>query len=250
MGRDDDHDDNNSPLHHRNKYDLNSKIMLTAIISLSIVVVLVTLLQIYARCILKRQSTRRRRAAALRQLGIVITSADVHNINIEPPKAGLDPSVISSLPIFVFSTNSEMGSNNHHECSVCLSMLEDGEMARTLPNCKHTFHAECIDKWFSSQSTCPICRTEAEPRTRPRPVPETREGVSGDGAAGILPTAPPLDSVRTTEGTSSGKITRNGSNLSLSSSSRLSSFRRILSRDHRTSQGGQEDTVDHDLERQ
>lgn len=247
MGKDDDHDDNNSPWQHRNKYDLNSKIMLTAIISLSIVVVLVTLLQIYARCILKRRSTRRRRAAALHQLGIVITSAHVHNINIEPPKTGLDPSVISSLPIFMFSANSEMGSNNHHECSVCLSMLEDGEMARTLPNCKHTFHAECIDKWFSSQSTCPICRTEAEPR--PRLVPEPREGVSGDGAARILPTAPPFDSVPTTEGTSSRKVSGNGS----SSSSRFSSFRRILSRDHRTSQrvnSGEEDAVDQDLERQ
>lgn len=244
MGNDDDHENNNSPWYHRNKYDLNSKIMLTAIISLSIVVVLVTLLQIYARCILKRQSTRRRRAAALRQLGIVITNSHVHNINTEPPKTGLDPSVISSLPIFVFGTNSEMGShNNHYECSVCLSTLEDGEMARTLPNCKHTFHAECIDKWFSSQSTCPICRTEAEPRLRPLPEPEPREG-----AATIPPTAPPLDLHPITEASSSGKvITGNGS------SSRLSSFRRILSWDHRTSQrvhSGLEDAVDPDLERQ
>lgn len=247
MGKDDDHDDNN-PWHHRHKYDLNSKIMLTAIISLSIVVVLVTLLQIYARCILKRQSRRR---AALRQLGIV-TSAHVHNI--EPPKTGLDPSVIASLPIFVFRKSSDNNGNTaemvgSHECSVCLSMLEDGEMARTLPNCKHTFHAECIDKWFSSQSTCPICRTEAEPML----VPEPREGVSGDGAARILPTAPPLDqtnsaSLPTMEGTSSQKI--NTGNES-SSSSRLSSFRRILTRE-RSSQRvhcGQEDTVV-DLERQ
>lgn len=30
---------------------------------------------------------------------------------------------------------------------------------RILPKCRHEFHAECIDMWFSSHSTCPLCRS-------------------------------------------------------------------------------------------
>lgn len=221
--------------------------MLTAIISLSIVVVLVILLHVYARCILRR---RLRRRAALRQLGIITSAHNVHTI--EPPKTGLDPSIIASLPIFVYHNGSTCGSLI--ECSVCLSMLEDGEIARTLPNCKHTFHAECIDKWFNSQSTCPICRSEAEPRLL---VPEPREGVVGSGCAGyrISATAPPLEEANSALvaaemelGQSDGGIQSSSSAKVNESSSRLSSFRwNILTR-NRSSR--RDVDVTEDLERQ
>lgn len=84
-------------------------------------------------------------------------------------------------------------------------MLEEGELIKVLPNCKHDFHSECIDKWLGSHSTCPICRADAEPRLVL--VPE----------AAAEPTAPPL------EGTSA--------KVGSGSESRLSSFRRMLSRD-------------------
>ncbi|XP_059665079.1 E3 ubiquitin-protein ligase ATL41-like [Cornus florida] len=203
-----------SPTWHsgERRYDLNSKIMLTAIISLSVVVLLVTILHIYARCVLRRQARRR---AIIRQFGV---ATQVHST--EPPKTGLDPSVIASLPVFVFRqvdmSQDEMGST---ECAVCLSVLEDGEMARALPNCKHTFHAECIDKWLSSHPTCPICRTEAEP---PLLQPEPREP----------PTAPPLEHVNSSmEGTSDGGAAAQNSAKVGGSSSRLSSFRRMISRE-------------------
>ena len=234
---------------HKNRYDFNSKIMITAIISLSAVVLLVLGLHIYARYVLHRQSRRRR--TALRHLGLTVAHAR-SAAEPPPPKTGLEPWIIASLPIFAFdgstNTNSISSDDDDHkyssECAVCLCNLEEGEMARLLPNCNHTFHAECIDKWLSSQSTCPICRTEAKPR--PRLEPEPREG--------LVATAPPLEPLTSStcmEGTStldSAAKINNGS----SGSNRLSSFRRMLSRERssrRIQPCGQEDVVQ-DIERQ
>ncbi|KAM0030708.1 putative chromatin regulator PHD family [Helianthus debilis subsp. tardiflorus] len=44
------------------------------------------------------------------------------------------------------------------ECSVCLSVFEDGEEVRKLPICNHSFHASCIDMWLNSHFDCPLCR--------------------------------------------------------------------------------------------
>jgi hypothetical protein len=49
------------------------------------------------------------------------------------------------------------------DCAVCLCELEENEKVRLLPNCRHCFHVDCIDMWFLSHSTCPICRTSAQP---------------------------------------------------------------------------------------
>ncbi|XP_074585851.1 uncharacterized protein LOC141841575 [Curcuma longa] len=47
------------------------------------------------------------------------------------------------------------------ECPVCLSELAVGEAVRLLPMCGHAFHLHCIDTWFCTHSTCPLCRTPA-----------------------------------------------------------------------------------------
>nr|GMC53892.1 RING-H2 finger protein ATL60-like [Ipomoea batatas] len=36
--------------------------------------------------------------------------------------------------------------------------VSEGEKARLLPKCNHGFHVDCIDMWFHSHSTCPLCR--------------------------------------------------------------------------------------------
>ncbi|WRX11298.1 zinc finger protein [Theobroma cacao] len=244
---------------HRNVYDLNSKIMLTAIISLSVVVLLVIMLHIYARCVLRRQVRRRRQAflGRIRSTGLTTSG--------EPPKTGLDPMVINSLPIFVFKQTSDDVGYYHDdddmstECAVCLSTLEDEEMARFLPNCKHTFHAECIDKWLASQSTCPICRMEVEPRLQPEPREGPAIAIVDSAAADAPPTAQSqsLERVNSTghcmEGTSDAGIQLSSTKVINCSSSRLSSFRRMLSRERSMRRGpsceeNEDDTQD--LERQ
>lgn len=44
------------------------------------------------------------------------------------------------------------------ECPVCLADFEPEDTLRLLPTCKHVFHRDCIDAWFDTHSTCPLCR--------------------------------------------------------------------------------------------
>ncbi|OWM78691.1 hypothetical protein CDL15_Pgr002862 [Punica granatum] len=229
----------------RKSYDLNSKIMLASIISLSVVVVLVTLLHIYARWLIRRQARRR---AAMNSLGLV---ARGNHHSQPPPKTGLDPSVIACLPTFVFrqldTTAQTATTLTASECAVCLSVLEDEEVVRLLPNCKHTFHIECINKWFATHSTCPICRAEAKPADQPEPAGQS---------AGPPPTAPPIlertGSVVSlcVEGTSSEEAGASSAHKRSGSISRLSSFRRMLSRERSSRRIQPEEDGTEDLERQ
>ncbi|URD84629.1 RING-H2 finger protein [Musa troglodytarum] len=69
-----------------------------------------------------------------------------------------NPATLASLPMFVFS----MDGDEKLECSVCLAEFKQGERGRLLPRCNHRFHADCIDTWLQSHTTCPICRSAIE----------------------------------------------------------------------------------------
>ena len=43
------------------------------------------------------------------------------------------------------------------ECSICIDDYKIGNIIRQL-KCSHTFHQECIDKWFINNNICPNCR--------------------------------------------------------------------------------------------
>lgn len=70
---------------------------------------------------------------------------------------------------------------------MCLSEFEHGETGRVLPKCNHSFHTECIDMWFHSHSTCPLCRAPVETTFEPhRQVVITvceQENGSGSGSS-------------------------------------------------------------------
>ena len=72
-------------------------------------------------------------------------------------KQPLDPAILNSLHFTLFRSE-DFEEEGGLECAVCLSELRDGEKARLLPKCRHGFHVECIDMWFQSNSTCPLCR--------------------------------------------------------------------------------------------
>ncbi|PSR85104.1 RING-H2 finger protein [Actinidia chinensis var. chinensis] len=147
-------------------YALSGKIMLSAIVILFVVVMFMICLHVYARWYLlrarRRQHLRRR---SRRPNGHLVFYVEP---NTPAAARGLDAAVLRLLPAFEFSAKTHA---DEVECAVCLSEFEEGEKCRLLPKCKHAFHAECIDMWFYSHSTCPLCRSPVEP------VPENRSDV-------------------------------------------------------------------------
>jgi len=47
-------------------------------------------------------------------------------------------------------------------CSIC-QMSMHSKPSRCL-RCNHSFHAQCIDRWFCSHSSCPLCRIDVNPQ--------------------------------------------------------------------------------------
>ncbi|XP_010915583.1 RING-H2 finger protein ATL40-like [Elaeis guineensis] len=103
----------------------------------------------------------------------------------EAPGTALSPSAIAALPSFAYrrvmdgSGNENIGTSAQQ--TVCKSLVEEGEMVRLLPNCRHVFHVDCVDVWFRSHSTCPQCHSSVE-------VEEVVMKVEfGEGAAPLPP---------------------------------------------------------------
>ncbi|XP_040986793.1 RING-H2 finger protein ATL2-like [Juglans microcarpa x Juglans regia] len=144
-------------------YALRGKIMLSAIVILFFVVILMVCLHLYARWYLLR--ARRRHNRRNRRRNNFVFYVD-HNPNasaasVTVPTRGLDLSVLKAIPVFLYSSKTHP-EKPIPECAVCLCEFEENETGRTLPKCGHSFHIECIDMWFQTHSTCPLCRSPVE----------------------------------------------------------------------------------------
>ncbi|KAJ0007059.1 hypothetical protein Pint_29462 [Pistacia integerrima] len=137
--------------------EITGEIMVVAIIVLFVVVVFVLFLHLYAKWFWWRieqppappYSHRQRRR-------FVFAPGQDPAFTL---RTGLDAAVLRSIPVVTFTPQDF---KDGLECAVCLSELVEGEKARLLPKCNHGFHVECIDMWFQSHSTCPLCRNPVD----------------------------------------------------------------------------------------
>ncbi|GAB4851312.1 hypothetical protein Ancab_030607 [Ancistrocladus abbreviatus] len=144
-------------------YALSGQIMLSAIIVLFAVVVVMVCLHVYARWYLLRARRRHLRRRGRRRTHLVFYVEPNNPASIiAVPTPGLDASVIKALPSFTYSASKSDRDDAVLECAVCLSEFEEGEKGRLLPKCNHSFHIDCIDMWFHSHSTCPLCRSPVD----------------------------------------------------------------------------------------
>lgn len=72
-------------------------------------------------------------------------------------RPGLDPAIVASLPFVQYKDLSPQ-LRDSLDCSVCLAAFDPNDTLRLLPKCAHVFHSHCIDAWFRSHNTCPLCR--------------------------------------------------------------------------------------------
>lgn len=151
---------------------ISNGVLLAAVIFLFMVVVFVFLLYLYAKRYLGANPLLAPTSPSSRFLFVAASPL---------PQRGLPASVLRSLPVTVYGGAGSPGvagagakEKDALECAVCLSEVADGEKVRTLPKCGHGFHVECIDMWFHSHDTCPLCRApvgagdlDALPREEP-----------------------------------------------------------------------------------
>ncbi|TKY65383.1 RING-H2 finger protein ATL67 [Spatholobus suberectus] len=73
--------------------------------------------------------------------------------------SGLPISIINSYHTFPYGkTNGATTCAHDTTCSICISDYEESEMLRMMPQCRHYFHRDCVDKWLKVNASCPVCR--------------------------------------------------------------------------------------------
>ncbi|XP_010523957.1 PREDICTED: RING-H2 finger protein ATL5 [Tarenaya hassleriana] len=193
--------------HGPSSYALNGKIMLSSVIVLFVAVILILCFHSYARWLFRRQNRRIRRRirAHLRSLSAARDPALASSL------APLDPAVLDNIPVFVYAPPKTLDAPPM-ECAVCLSEFEEDDEGRVLPKCGHAFHVDCIDTWFRSRSSCPLCRAPVQadnPAILPeQPISETTE-----------PAVPVCSSVKPGVDTETGSSSSSDDSSSSSSSS-------------------------------
>ncbi|OMO56170.1 Zinc finger, RING-type [Corchorus capsularis] len=105
---------------------------------------------------------------------------------------GLDPAVIESFPVFIYSYVKDLHlGKGALECAVCLSEFDDDEALRLIPKCSHVFHPECIDAWLEFHVTCPVCRAKLTPDSGGKAVESISNVVIALNSNSNEPSSPP-----------------------------------------------------------
>ncbi|RWR94616.1 RING-H2 finger protein ATL2-like protein [Cinnamomum micranthum f. kanehirae] len=206
-------------------YAMSGRIMLMAIVILISVVLMILSLHLYARCIRLRHRRQNLRRLRRHRSRLLILLPHNHRPSNPTTACGLDASVLASLPTFVFSSKTHQ---TPLECAVCLSEFEENEKGRLLPKCNHSFHIDCIDMWFLSHSSCPLCRAAVVPESPNEAISVSENRVERDPEIGS--SSGLCSSCQVDEETASSS----SSSSSCSPGSRILSLKRILSRDRKS----------------
>lgn len=86
---------------------------------------------------------------------------------------------LKGLPCFEYKV-AEKENTSSVDCAVCLENFKMGDKCRLLPNCKHSFHVQCIDSWVLKTPDCPICRTCVNPTLKIEVVWREESSISGN----------------------------------------------------------------------
>ncbi|KAL5747676.1 hypothetical protein ACOSQ2_024973 [Xanthoceras sorbifolium] len=96
----------------------------------------------------------------------LINTTDLPTSSMAPQPAiiltGLDGPTIESYPKTLLGESKRLPKANDNTCSICLCEYQAKETLRTVPECNHYFHADCIDEWLKMKASCPMCRNSPD----------------------------------------------------------------------------------------
>ncbi|RVX04092.1 putative RING-H2 finger protein ATL69 [Vitis vinifera] len=75
---------------------------------------------------------------------------------------GLDGPTIESYPKTVLGESMRLPKPSDGTCPICLSEYQPKDTIRTIPECNHCFHVDCVDEWLKMNPTCPVCRNSPD----------------------------------------------------------------------------------------
>ena len=64
---------------------------------------------------------------------------------------------IQQFPSYRYKTSTL--TSKQTACVICMSHFKNSQQIRVLP-CQHEYHSKCIARWFTMNSSCPICRRD------------------------------------------------------------------------------------------
>ncbi|EXB28670.1 RING-H2 finger protein ATL22 [Morus notabilis] len=94
---------------------------------------------------------------------------------------GFDRPTIESFPKIELGESKRLPKPSDNTCPICLSEYQPKETLRTIPECNHYFHANCVDEWLKMNATCPVCRNSPD-GTSSRVSPSTSVSVSSSNS--------------------------------------------------------------------
>jgi E3 ubiquitin-protein ligase ATL10/75/76/77/78 len=118
----------------------------------SSLVIIIAALLFSILCILGVNGVARCRLIYRRWRGASEASLDM---DVERPQIGIEKNDLKVFPTTVYRAGYPLGAL---DCPICLAEFMEGEKVRVLPDCCHSFHADCIDAWLVSNASCPSCR--------------------------------------------------------------------------------------------
>ncbi|KAL4584499.1 hypothetical protein LXL04_009102 [Taraxacum kok-saghyz] len=181
-----------SSYHDSNVIELAGKILIVSIVVLSVVLIFVFFVHLYSKWFWQRREENQNGSTTLRRRrrGDFTAGHQEQQSGVTVLRRGLNPSFLKTIPVLPFDRKDF---KDGLECAVCLSELDEGEKTRILPKCSHGFHVECIDMWFHSHSTCPICRSSVSDQIEISvedllEIRQTQEESPENGDSHIFPT--------------------------------------------------------------
>ncbi|KAI3903918.1 hypothetical protein MKW92_047361 [Papaver armeniacum] len=73
-------------------------------------------------------------------------------------RTGLDDSITQTYRRILLDEKLQLPNPNDTTCSICLSEYRPTETLKIVSPCNHYFHAQCINPWLRTHTTCPVCR--------------------------------------------------------------------------------------------